>query len=132
MCKIGDIILVKEYKDGNMTLKKHSFIVLSDSNGTIEGLAYDMICNVLSSFKNNTQKQHKLNYPGNFPVANDDTITNPDNGKDGYLKTDQLYYFNKAKIEYEVIGYIKPDILNLIFEFIEDSEFPLSEIVDNL
>lgn len=132
MCKIGDIILVKEYKDGNMTLKKHSFIVLSDSNGTIEGLAYDMICNVLSSFKNDTQKQHKLNYPGNFPVANDDTITDPDNGKDGYLKTDQLYYFNKAKIEYEVIGYIKPDILNLIFEFIEDSEFPLFEIVDNL
>ena len=132
MCKIGDIILVNEYKDGNMTLKRHSFIVIDDSNGTIEGLSYDIICNVLSSFKTATQKQQKLSYPGNFPISNDDTITNPDNGKDGYLKTDQLYYFNKEKTDYEVIGYIKPDILKLIFEFIENSEFPIFDIIDNL
>ena len=91
-----------------------------------------MICNVLSSFKGEKQKTRKLSYPGNFPVANNDTITNPDNGLDGYVKTDQLYYFNKSKITYKVIGYIEPDILNLIFQYIEESDFEIIQVTDNL
>lgn len=51
MCKIGDIILVKKYKDKQNNLGKHSFIVIDDEKDTIEGMPYDMICNVLSSFK---------------------------------------------------------------------------------
>lgn len=132
MCKIGDIILVDSYQDNGNTLRKHSFIVIEDEGGKIEGLSYDMIGNVLSSFKSEEQKERKLSYPGNFPVANEDTNTNPDNGKSGYIKTDQLYYFNKDKITYSVIGNINPDILQLIFEFIEESDFPIYEVIDNL
>lgn len=132
MCKIGDIILIDNYQDNGNSLSKHSFIVIDDQNGTIEGLPYDFIGNVLSSFKNPAQKQRKLAYDGNFPIANDDTITNPDNGKDGYVKTDQLYYFNKSKITYSVIGNIKPEILNLIIDFIQESTFEISIITDNL
>ena len=132
MCKVGDIILVKKYKDGKHLLEKHSFVVINDENGKIKGLSYDMICNVLSSYKSETQMKQKLSYPGNFPIANEDTDTNPDNGKSGYLKTDQLYYFNKEKIDYTVIGNIKPDILNLVFEYIENSDFELTAVIDNL
>ena len=60
MCKIGDIILVEKYKSGNKEIGKHSFIVIEDKNGIIEGLPYDFIGNVLSSFKDEKQKQRKL------------------------------------------------------------------------
>lgn len=132
MCKVGDIILIDKYIDNGKVLKKHSFVVISDKNGEIEGCPYDIIANVLSSYKSESQKQRKLNYPGNFPIANDDTVTYPDNGKSGYLKTDQLYFFKKEDITYTVIGYVKPDILDLIMEFINDSEFEIIAITDNL
>ena len=112
MCKVGDIILVNSYEDRNKVLKRHSFIVIDDKDGTVEGLPYDVVCNVLSSFKNEKQNERKLFYPGNFPIANDDTVTVPDNGLDGFVKTDQLYYFKKDKISYDVIGYINPEVLN--------------------
>lgn len=106
MCKIGDIILIERYKARGKTLRRHSFVVIDDHDGEIQGLSYDMICNVFSSFKSEEQKKRKLSYPGNFPIANEDTVTEPDNGKSGYIKTDQLYFFNKSKIEYTIIGNI--------------------------
>ena len=30
MCKKGDIILIKEYKDGENVLSRHSFVVIDD------------------------------------------------------------------------------------------------------
>lgn len=132
MCKIGDIIVVDSYKDHNKILRRHSFIVIDDKDGIVEGLPYHLICNVLSSFKNEEQKKRKLSYPGNFPVANEDTVTNPDNGLDGFVKTDQLYYFSKDKISYQVIGNVVPEILELIFDYIEESDFDIITITDNL
>lgn len=132
MCKIGDIILIRKYKDGKNQLGRHSFIVIDDRKDIIEGLPYDIICNVLSSFKDEEQRKRKLGYDGNFPISHDDTITNPDNGNDRYVKADQLYYFKKDKIDYQVIGNVLPDILNLLFEFISESNFPIVEIIDNL
>lgn len=132
MCKIGDIILIERYKDREKALGRHSFVVIDDQNGEIQGLPYDMICNVFSSFKSEEQKKRKLGYPGNFPIANEDTNTKPDNGKSGYIKTDQLYFFNKSKIEYTVIGNIQPDILELVLEFIDTSDFAAEAIIDNL
>jgi hypothetical protein len=132
MCKIGDIILIERYKDREKTLGRHSFVVIDDQNGEIQGLPYDMICNVFSSFKSEEQKKRKLGYPSNFPIAHEDTNTKPDNGKSGYIKTDQLYFFNKSKIEYTVIGNIQPDILELVLEFIDTSDFEAEAIIDNL
>lgn len=67
-----------------------------------------------------------------FPIANDDTYSSPDNGKDGYIKTDQFYYFNKSKLSYKRIGYVDYDIMRLIFEFIEESSFEIERKTDNL
>jgi hypothetical protein len=132
MCKIGDIILVNKYNDNGKSLNRHSFVVISDEHGKIEGLSYDLICNVLSSFKNEEQKKRKMGYVGNFPISSDDTVTTPHNDKSGYLKTDQLYYFNKSILDYEVIGYIKSDILELVFDYINESNFDLQAITSNL
>ena len=132
MCQIGDIIIINQYKDGNNRISKHSFVVIDDENGTIQGLPYDFVANALSSFKNSKQKNRKLSYPGNFAIASNDTITNPHNNKDGYIKADQLYYFAKDKISYRVIGQIKEDVFNDLIKFIENSDFELLDIVDNL
>jgi len=53
MCKIGDIIVIEKYigEDGKM-IHRHSFVVISDKEGYIEGLKYDLVTNVMSSFKN--------------------------------------------------------------------------------
>lgn len=43
MCQIGDIIVVYRYKDGNKTLPTHSFVVLDDNNGQIQGIDFDFV-----------------------------------------------------------------------------------------
>ena len=54
-------------------------------------------------------------------------------GKTGeYCENGKWYYFDKNKISYEVIGYMKPDIFDLLLEYIEESDFELSDIIDNL
>lgn len=98
MCKIGDIILIKRYKDGANQIGRHSFIVIDDRKDIIEGLPYDMICNVLSSFKSEEQKSRKLAYDGNFPISHDDTITNPHNGNDGYERQINFIILTKARL----------------------------------
>lgn len=132
MCQIGDIILVQKYKDHGLDLPRHSFVVISDDNGEIQGVSYDFIANVLSSFKNDMQRKRKLKYPGNFPIDSDDTETNPHNNKSGFVKADQLYYFAKDKLSYTVIGTMKPDVFNELINFIENSDFDFEDIIDNL
>ncbi len=69
MCKIGDIILIERYKDREKTLGRHSFVVVDDKDGEIQGLPYDIICNVFSSFKSEEQKKRKLSYSGNYSTG---------------------------------------------------------------
>lgn len=86
----------------------------------------------MSSFKNDKQKLRKLRYPGNFPISHNDTVTDPHNNRDGFVKTDQLYYFKKDNINFKVIGNVIPEVLDMIFDFIENSDFEFSHIIDNL
>lgn len=132
MCTIGDIILVEEYKHNGKKINKHSFIVLNDEAGRIQGLDYNLICNVMSSFKSDEQKKKKLCYPGNFPIVPEDYDDIKGNDKNGYIKADQLYYFNKDKINFIVIGRLNEDIYNLLIEFIENDLERFEQIIDNL
>ncbi|MGL6105751.1 hypothetical protein [Romboutsia sp.] len=132
MCKVGDIIIINNYEDNGMILNKHSFVVLDDENGEIQGLSYDMVCNVMSSFKNEEQKKKKISYPGNFPITSNDKQTKPDNGKEGYIKAEQLYYFKKNKIDFQVIGSMNKESLEKLIRFIENLEIDIKEIIDNL
>lgn len=132
MCKVGDIIIIDSYKDNGTFINKHSFVVLDDEDGEIQGLSYDLVCNVMSSFKNKQHKDKKLRFPGNFPITSDDKVTNPDNGKEGYIKAEQLYYFKKSKIDYQVIGRMNDESLEKLVRFIENLDIDIKEIIDNL
>ena len=133
MCEIGDIIVIEKYKDGNRDLSRHSFVVIQDEGGCIKGLNFDIIALVMSSFKDEQKRKRKMQYD-NFPIVPDDRDLSGDgNEKDGYIKADQFYFFQKANLEYRVIGRLKDDILLLLFEFIETElkEDP-KLIIDNL
>ena len=132
MCNVGDIIVIENYTHKGIHLRKHSFVVLSDDAGQIESVDYDLICNVMSSFKDEAQKKKKLSFPGNFPIVPDDYEDIDGNNKSGYIKADQLYYFNKIDMQYVVIGSLKEDIFKLLIEFIEEELEEFEEIIDNL
>lgn len=132
MCKLGDIIVIKKYKDRGNNLSRHSFVVIDDEPGAIRGLSYDLVCNVMSSFKSKEQKKRKLRFLGNFPIVNEDTVTDPDDGKDGYIKSEQFYYFNKEKIDYIVIGSMSIEAFNNLIDYIENLKIDIEEITDNL
>ena len=132
MCKKRDIILIDSYKSQGIEVGKHSFVVIDDDGGEIHGLPYDLVCNVLSSFKDENQKIRKMSYPGNFLIRGIDQNVPGGNGKDGYIKADQLYYFEKDLIKYRVIGYMEEDAFNELIDFIQNGEFELEVIVDNL
>lgn len=86
----------------------------------------------MSSFKSKEQKKRKLKFSGNFPIVNEDTVTDPDDGKDGYIKSEQFYYFNKEKIDYIVIGSMSIEAFNNLIDYIENLKIDIEEITDNL
>lgn len=132
MCKKRDIILIDSYKSQGADVSKHSFVVIDDKGDTIRGLSYDFVCNVLSSFKSPDQRRRKMSYPGNFEVTAKDMSVPKGNTKDGYIKADQFYYFQKDTIEYRVIGSMDQSVFNDLIDFIENSDFEIELITDNL
>jgi len=114
MCNIGDIILIESYKHAGRNLSRHSFVVISNEAGKIQGLDYNIVCNVLSSFKNDRQKAKKLKYPGNIKITHKDTVIPGGNSKDGYIKAEQFYYFDTEKLDYTVVGSMRPESFDLL------------------
>lgn len=132
MCKKSDIILVDHYISQGHHVGMHPFVVIEDKGGEIQGVSFDMIGNVISSFKSEEQKAKKLRYPGNFPIVAEDKNVPGGSPMDGYIKADQLYYFNKNKISYRVIGSLDEQTFNDLIEFISKGSFDLEAIVENL
>ena len=133
MCKLGDIIVVDEYVgDDEVIVSKHSFVVINDKPGFIEGLRYDLVTNVMSSFKNDEHKNRKLRFMENLEVISDDIVADKNkNGKSGFIKADQLIYFDKAKIKYYVLGHLDEKLLDeLILLIIKLAE--CGKLVNNL
>ena len=91
-CKIGDIIVIESYLSHGQQLSRHSFVVLDTEDGQIEGMAYDLVCNVMSSFHDEAHRNKKLSYPGNFEYSPSDQAVKHGNNKQGFIKADQLYY----------------------------------------
>jgi len=131
MCKVGDIIVVKDYKQNDKNIGTHSFIVLSIDEGQIEGLDYDMICNVMSSYKSEEQRVHKLSYPGNIEVTPTDKEMISGNNKSGYIKAEQFFYFDKSKLDYYVIGNLTEEAFKKLIDFINALD-AYEHVVDNL
>lgn len=114
MCKLGDIIVIDEYLgDDGVKLNRHSFVVINDKPDFIEGLKYDFVANVMSSFKSEEHRNKKLKFMENVEIISEDIITeNTKNTKSGFIKADQLIYFDKSKINYYVLGHISEDLLD--------------------
>ena len=120
MCAVGDIIRIESYiSEDGVDMSRHSFIVIDDESSTISGYSYDFIANVMSSFKSEEHKEKKLRYLENVLITEEDRDCNPENGKEAYVKADQLYYFDKSKINYTVMGTATDEIMNTIYDVIE-------------
>lgn len=119
MCKLGDIIIVEKYigSDGK-EVSKHSFVVINDEKDKIGGLNYDFVANVMLSFHNAEHKKKKLKYKSNLPIKEEKISGEKINDKEGYIRADELYYFDKKGINYKVIAHMDPDLLDELFQLI--------------
>lgn len=119
MCRVGDIIVVKEFKDNNGTVvPKHSFVVISDEAGIIESYSYDFISNIMCSFHNENHKKRKLKIKSNLEIVPNKIKGRNVNNKTGYIRADDLFYFKKDKIEYKVIGRLSDDMLDKLIKIV--------------
>lgn len=119
MCKLGDIIVVKKFKDiSGKLVPKHSFVVINDEPDFIEGFAYDFISNVMCSFHDEKHKEHKLSIKSNLEIKPSQIKGTKLNDKGGYIRADDLFYFKKNKIEYKVIAHIDDELLDELVQLI--------------
>lgn len=119
MCKLGDIIVIKEFKNEyGQIIPKHSFVIINDEEDYIEGFKYDFIANMLCSFHSNEHKKRKLLFKENLIVKEEKIRGKNINSKLGYIKADQLYYFDKKELEYKVIAHMDLDLLDELVQLI--------------
>lgn len=119
MCKLGDIIVIKEFKNEfGEIVPKHSFVVINDESNIIEGFKYDFVSNMLCSFHDDKHKRKKLRYKENLPIKEEKISGANINNKEGYIKADQLYYFNKDTIEYKILAHVEPELLDELVQLI--------------
>ncbi len=130
-CEVGDIIVVRNYTSQGQSLGRHSFVVLSTEHGQIQGLDYDLVCNVMSSFHSEEHREKKLRYPGNFEYSSSDELVEGGHGRPGFIKADQIYYFNSDKLDYYVIGNVLPNLLTALIEFVNALD-KVEHVIDNL
>lgn len=129
---VGDVIIVNKYiSPDNREMKQHSFVVLNNQFGTVAGieigldleLKFDLVTAVMSSIKN---KEHRNKiesyYPKDMIIEFNDAQISNGNKKDGFIKANQLYYFQKNNIDYFRIGKLNESTLNKLFELIELNE----------
>lgn len=75
-----------------------------------------VICYVV--FMTKVIEKRKLIFKSNYEIVEDAILTKKRNKKTGFIKADQLYYFDKTKIKYYVVGEINPKMLNELFKLI--------------
>ena len=135
MCKLGDIIVVKNFKgEDGVQLPNHSFIVVDDTHDNIKGLDYDFVAPIMSSFRDKKHKSKILSYDVNKEITDNDIEGNFKLKKESYVKTNKLYYFDKKKIEYFVLARVNDDYLDELMKIILSlgEEDRLSIITTNL
>ena len=135
MCKVGDIIVVNNFKIGEKILKRHSFVVLGTDNGEIEGLPYDLVCNIMSSFegKGSDYKEKKLSYPENMAYSPTEENIIHGHGKEGFIKAGVYFFFNRADTDFYVIGNVEVGLYLKLLEFVNNIQpDQIKYILDNL
>ena len=93
-------------------------LVIYDEKDYVEGLKYDFVSYMMCSFHNEKHKNKKLKYQENLPIKEEYISGDKINSKNGYIKADQLYYFNKSLIEYKVIAHMEAELLDELVQLI--------------
>lgn len=139
MCKIGDIIGVPKFigQDGK-EVSFHYFVVVSDEKGKICGFNFDIVGTIMSSFKNEEQRKRKLQYEENIEIKETNFSLNGKIQRNGFIKSDQLFYFDKSKTQYFVVGQVDGNVLLCLLERISDLDkkdkltINMSNIIESL
>lgn len=127
--KVGDIIVINKYiTPDNIEMKQHSFVVLSNQFGSVTGieigldieLKFDLVTTVMSSIKNEEHKNKiQSYYPKDMIVEFNDAQISNGNKKDGFIKANQLYYFQRDNIDYFRIGKLNESTLDKLLQLIK-------------
>ena len=135
MCKKGDIIGVQNpiSEDGRM-IGFHYYVVISDEKGKIRGFEFDKVASIMSSFHSEDQMRIKLKCRENILVRTNNFNLRKRTQKDGYIKADQLHYFDKKKTKYYEIGRVDIELFNELVERIKelDSKGKLKQNLNNV
>ena len=135
MCKLGDIIVVSEFKgEDGANVPTHSFIVVDDTHDKIKGLNYDFVAPIMSSFRDEEHRKKILSYSVNKEITNSDLDGDFKLKKASYVKANKLYYFDKKNIKYYVLARVNDDFLEELMKVILtlDEKDRLSIITTNL
>lgn len=135
MCKVGDIIVIKDCKTGTGSIGRHSFVVLETDKGEIEGLPFDLVCNIMSSLegKGEEYKQKKLSFPENMPYDPSEENVINGHGREGFIKAGVYFFFNRSDIEFTVIGNVQTELYLRLLDYIKHmNPEDIKYILDNL
>lgn len=106
-------------------------MVLNNQFGTVTGieigldleLKFDLVTTVMSSIKNEEHKNKiESYYPKDMIVEFSDAQISNGNKKDGFIKANQLYYFQRDNIDYFRIGKLNENTLSKLLDLIELNE----------
>lgn len=135
MCRVGDIIVVEHcIKDGK-DVGRHSYVVLNTDKGEIEGLSFDLVCNLMSSLEGKSEeyKKRKLSYPENMPYSPTEEHVINGHGKEGFIKAGVYFLFDRSKLNYRVIGNIEVELYIKLMSFIKNmNKEDIQMVFDNL
>ena len=106
MCQIGDLIMVEKYKgDDGVEVSRHTFVVLSTEADVIKGLSFDFVASPMSSIKTKVQRKKIEKDSGLMIIRTNDQNGMPtSNYEESFIKAKLMYYFDKDKIDYRVLG----------------------------
>lgn len=72
----------------------------------------------MSSFHDEKQRIKKLRYKENLEICGEDIISLTKNSKNGYIKADQLYYFDKNKLDYYIFEKVDSQLLDELIKLV--------------
>ena len=88
----------------------------------------------MSSFHSETQREKKIRQRENIEVKTENFTLDNGMQKDGYIKADQLHYFDKKKTKYFEVGRVDIELFNALVERIKemDSKGKLKININNI
>ncbi len=106
MCQIGDLIRIESYiGDDGAAVARHTFVVLSTEGDKIRGLSFDLVASPMSSIKTEKQRKKVEKDKGLMIIRTNDQNGMPASDyEESFIKAKLLYYFDKDRIDYKVLG----------------------------